>query len=360
MAKNNTTRTFLIARFSAIGDVALTIPVLYSVCRRNPATKFVFLTRKNLESIFINTPENLTVEGVDLDSPAFKGIFGMRRLTSAMYRKYRFSGFIDLHDVIRTRLIALFCRTRRIKVFRIDKGRREKRALTKKGKKNLYPIKPQVERYAETFLKADIPVGDLKNFKGVFGGRNLAPAEMFSRITTPKPNGKRWIAVAPFAAHTGKIYPPALMKEVVDALAAEKNTRLFLLGGGDGEQKILEEWAEGHGNITSLAGKRLGFASEMALLNHCDAALTMDSANMHLASLAMTPTVSVWGATHPYLGFYGFGKGNLTVHLPMRCRPCSVFGNRQCRLSPSAKYPPCLSDLSPALILSTLRQLLRD
>ena len=59
--------------------------------------------------------------------------------------------------------------------------------------------------------------------------------------------------------------------------------------------------------------------------------VTMDSANMHLATISSTPTVSIWGATHPYCGFKGWKQNDSDlIQLPMTCRPCSVFGSKQC------------------------------
>ncbi len=81
----------------------------------------------------------------------------------------------------------------------------------------------------------------------------------------------------------------------------------------------------------------------------------MDSANMHLAALAGTPTVSVWGATHPYCGFRGWRqKEELTVQLPMDCRPCSVFGNKPCLRGDYL----CLAAIKPELILNKVKNYL--
>lgn len=123
------------------------------------------------------------------------------------------------------------------------------------------------------------------------------------------------------------------MSLVVDTLSQRAGTRLFLFGGGGYERDILEEWACEHPhNVTSLAGKRYGFAKELALLSHCDVMLSMDSANMHLASLVELPVVSVWGATHPYCGFTGWHQNPANeVQADLPCRPCSVFGNKPCQ-----------------------------
>lgn len=167
--------------------------------------------------------------------------------------------------------------------------------------------------------------------------------------TSPRELGSQWIAVAPFAKHQGKIYPLGLMRTAIDKiLNARTDARIFLFGGGGYEQQVLEQWAHSQPDrITSLAGKRYGFARELALLADCDVMLSMDSANMHLASLVGLPVVSVWGATHPYCGFTGWHQSSeLEVQTDMDCRPCSVFGNKPCQRSDYA----CLRSIDPTAI----------
>ncbi len=60
--------------------------------------------------------------------------------------------------------------------------------------------------------------------------------------------------------------------------------------------------------------------------------LTMDSGNMHLASLVGTRVVSIWGATHPFAGFLGFGQSeDDCIQRDLPCRPCSIYGNKACK-----------------------------
>lgn len=322
--------TILVARFSAIGDVAMTVPVVYSACRCYPHLRFVVLTRPSMVPIFACAPSNLTVLGIDVKSKPYRGIRGMRRLAAEMRRTCAPAAFVDLHDVLRTRLLGLFLRLHGVPCKRIDKARSKRRALTRRADKVMLPLTGSRDRYAEAFARAGLPLEE--RFDGLYGGRGNAPAEAFAAITEPKPEGERWIGIAPFAAHEGKIYPPELMEQVVAALCAEPRVRVFLLGGGGHEQEVLSEWAGRYPAATCLAGKRHGFAAELALFNHLDCMLSMDSGNMHLAAIAATPTVSIWGATHPYCGFTAWRQtdGDF-IQLPVPCRPCSVFGNKPCQ-----------------------------
>lgn len=321
-------KNVLIARFSALGDVAMTVPVVYSACEAYPTVRFVIATQPVASSLFVNPPQNLTVVGVDVKQ-RYKGTHGIWRLMGDLRREYAIDAFIDLHDVIRTHIMGAYCRIHGIPMSRIDKGRSEKRELTRETGKNLHPLISTRQRYFDAFKRMGFDFGE--TFTSVYP--TGADTTLFADITKPKSGGERWIAIAPFAKHEGKIYPPGLMSLVVDTLSQRAGTRLFLFGGGGYERDILEEWACEHPhNVTSLAGKRYGFAKELALLSHCDVMLSMDSANMHLASLVELPVVSVWGATHPYCGFTGWHQNPANeVQTDLPCRPCSVFGNKPCQ-----------------------------
>lgn len=340
-------RNVLVARFSAIGDVAMTVPVLYSACRCYPEVKFHLISRPTMTSIFVNPPANLHLIGVDVKHD-YVGVSGMRRLLKELCDECHIDGFIDLHAVLRTYFLGAFCSLKGIPVTRINKGRSHKRALTRKRNKVMLPLISSRARYREAFYRMGLPLTE--KFEGLYGHGKAAP-ETFSGITPAKTVGQRWVGIAPFAKHKGKIYPPELMEQVVAKLSTDPSVKIFLFGGGDDERRQLGEWAQRYPRVTSLAEKRHGFPVEIALLSHLDVMLSMDSSNMHLASLVNIPVVSVWGATHPYCGFKGWRQSESdTVQLPMTCRPCSVFGNKPCH---RGDYQ-CLRAISPAMILGKL------
>ena len=84
--------------------------------------------------------------------------------------------------------------------------------------------------------------------------------------------------------------------------------------------------------------------------------ICMDSANMHFASLVGTPVLSIWGATHPYAGFYGYRQPmENAIQLPLPCRPCSVFGEKPCYRGDWA----CMDKILPEMILDKVNQILK-
>lgn len=346
---NPKSHRILIARFSALGDVAMTIPVVYSVCRTYPDKEFCMLTSRFAAALFINAPANLHIKGVETGN--YKGLLGIKRLADEVWTEFSPDTFADLHGVLRTYLLAFFLRFKGVKICHIDKGRSGKRALTRARDKRMLPQVSSRARYREVFFR--LGLGCEYKFASLFDGKGASSD--FSEISAPKHAGETWIAVAPFAKHKGKIYPVGQMKKVVEAIAGRPDTRIFLFGGGGNEQQILEKWADELTCATSLAGKRYGFLKELSLLSHCDVMVSMDSANMHLASLVGLPVVSIWGATHPYCGFMGWKQDeDNVVQLNMACRPCSVFGNKPCRTNDYY----CLNGIPPEMITDRINKVL--
>ncbi|KAA6328689.1 hypothetical protein EZS27_022447, partial [termite gut metagenome] len=130
--------------------------------------------------------------------------------------------------------------------------------------------------------------------------------------------------------------------------------KVFLFGGGKMEQQILDEWVMKYPPVVSMAGK-IKMENELILMSLLDVMLSMDSANMHLASLVNTPVVSVWGATHPYAGFMGWNQSAANcVQTDLICRPCSVFGNKKCCRGDYA----CLFGIKPETIIEKIQTII--
>ena len=348
--------TALLFRFSALGDVAMTVPALYDACRANPAVRFVMVTQGAGARLFAERPENLEVVAVDLRQ--YPGPAGMLRLWRRLRREWEPDTVLDLHDVLRTKMLRLFARLAGLRVERIRKGRAGKRALTRASHKILVPQKSGHERYRDVFRRAGIEAPES------FGGFRFASMPEALR----RPAGRRRLAVAPFAQHAGKIYPPELTEQVVAAFSSMPGWEVVLFGGGEKEMETFARWTARYDGVVTAAEliRRAGtlaplgspMEAEMAIMSGCEAMLSMDSANMHLASLAGTRTVSIWGATHPYTGFMGWRQSeDDAVQLPMACRPCSVFGNKPCRLGSERRTPtdcPCLSQIPPRMVIDRI------
>ena len=352
MDKHPKYRNVLIARFSALGDVAMTVPVVYSACRAFPQTRFVMITLQVASSLFVIPPENLVIIGVVV-LVKYHGPKGLLKLFRELRAEYDIDAFVDLHSVIRTHILSLYCRLWGVPVKRIRKGRGVKRELTRRHHKQLHQLCSSRDRYFDVFRRSGFDFGEA--FTSLFS--TPVDQQQFADITPPKKDGETWIAIAPFAIHAGKIYSTEKMAELVATLAARPATKIFLFGGGGDEQLKLREWAGQHDNVISMAEKRHGFPKELALLSCVDAMVSMDSANMHLASLVQVPVVSVWGATHPFCGFTGWKQSpDNAVQLDLDCRPCSVFGNKPCY---RGDYR-CLNGIAPEAIVRKVETVLKS
>ncbi|WP_426275067.1 glycosyltransferase family 9 protein [Chryseobacterium sp. S-02] len=294
-------------RFSAFGDVAMTAPVFREFLEQNPEVEIVMVSRKNFESLFADIP-NVIFKGINLDD--YKGFFGLNRLANELIKEFNPDLVANLHDVIRTKVLDKIYRRKGLKVLKIDKGKEEKERLTDVWNLNKVQLKKTVERYADVFREMGFEV-------------NL------SHRLRPVTNNKSGIGFAPFAQHRGKMLPLEKSYELARILAQKQ--KVYFFGGGKKETETLERWEREIPNTYSLSGK-LSFAEELNKISELELMISMDSANMHLASLMGTRCISVWGSTHPYAGFLGFGQSEDDVVQveDLTCRPCSVFGDKEC------------------------------
>lgn len=332
-------RNVLVMRLSALGDVAMTIPVLYPACRANPDTRFVMITKAWPASMFHDRPDNLMVVGIDVNKE-YKGLFGLIKLASHLRKQYNIDAVADLHSVMRTWIIGAWMKLCGIPVARLDKQRARRKALI--NHKSDEPVTPTHDRYRQVFQQLGIEVPD--DFTRLYDGKPLP----VSPIVLDKEPGQRWIAISPFSAHEGKVYPLKLMEQVIAQLSKRDNYWIFLMGGGKAEKIALRAIARNNERVISMAEIKHGFTDEYALFGKCDLMLTMDSANMHLASLMGLKAITIWGATAPACGFLGYGQDSgIDIQLDMDCRPCSIYGERDCRYGDYR----CLARITPEQVV---------
>jgi len=294
-------------RFSAFGDVAMTMPVFREFLEQNPSVEIVMVTRSNFEALFSDL-ERVTFKGIDLDD--YKGFLGLRKLAKELMDEFHPNYIADLHDVIRTKILDKIYIRKGHKVFKINKGKEEKEHLTDVWSLDKIQLKKTVERYADVF-------------------REMGFRVELSHQLRPRSNAKSGIGFAPFAQHKGKMLPLEKSFELVKILA--QKYPVYFFGGGKNETETLENWEQQIPNTKSLAGK-LNLYEELDKISQLQVMISMDSANMHLASIAGTRCISVWGSTHRYAGFLGFGQSEKDVVqiTDLTCRPCSVFGDKEC------------------------------
>jgi ADP-heptose:LPS heptosyltransferase len=207
------------------------------------------------------------------------------------------------------------------------------------------PLRRTTERYADVFRRLGFPF-DLKNSLTRIPSENEEHDPVLTFEKTQK-----WIGISPFARHPQKVYPLDKTETIVLKLA-EQGYKLFVFGGTDEEKQIAQSWEQKHENIVSLV-KKVNLQQELDFIARLDLMISMDSLGMHLSSLKGIPVVSVWGATHPFAGFLGYGQDiNDAVQIDLECRPCSVYGNKLCFRGDFA----CMTYLEESLIIDKVNE----
>lgn len=342
----------LIIRFSALGDVALMVPVVWSLAKQYPDLRITVLSRPFARTLFYDLAPNVNFMEADL-----KGEYhGMKGL-NALYRRLaakQFTKVADMHNVLRSEYLRLRFNLGRYRVEHINKHRNERRALVSQKNKQLVQLPTAFENYVDVLTRLGYPVK--LEFTSLFppegGNLNLLPA-----IVGPKKSFEQWIGIAPTAAHQGKMYPKELMHEVLLKLVKKyPHVRLFLFGRGKAENQLFNQWCQELPQCVDVGQHLENMHQELILMSHLNVMLSMDSANMHLASLTDTPVVSIWGATHPYAGFLGWNQPqeNILQVDDLDCRPCSIYGQKPCLRGDYA----CMNQITPDQVVRRISDII--
>lgn len=342
-------RNILVIRLSSMGDVALTIPVLEALISQNDNLKVSVLTRAVFNPLFCKLPVQLI--NPDLKA-THKGLIGLYRLSKEIKQKASWEAVFDLHDVLRTKILRFLFKRMGIKVFAFDKGRAEKKKLTRKNNKVFKPLESTLERYAKAFRDYGLALS-LDQAKPLTNSYKLSDR---SRQILGDQNKKKF-GIAPFAKHRQKMYPLEKMENIIKEIASSE-IDVYLFGGGEEEKKQAERIVAENDHVISVVGK-FPLEEELALMEQMEVMLSMDSANMHLASLVGTKVFTIWGGTHINAGFSPFlqGSDEQIIQVPVEelpCRPCSVFGDKPCYRGDWA----CMNLIEEETVLSKLQNYL--
>ncbi|WP_396186409.1 glycosyltransferase family 9 protein [Flavobacterium sp.] len=314
-------------RLSAMGDVAMTVPVLRAFVAQHSEIKVTVISRPFFKPLFEGIP-NVSFFEFD-EKQRHKGFFGLLRLFQDL-KALHIDAFADLHNVLRSKVVRTLFALSGKKTAQVDKARAEKALLTRAENKIFKPLTTIFERHTKVFEELGFTV-DLSNPK--FPEKAVLDAEIIQVIgRNPIAIGTKLIGIAPFAQYKSKVYPLDLMQEVIDQLASTKAHKILLFGGGKKEIKLLDLLSKNRDNVVNIAGQ-LNFQQELQLISNIDVMLSMDSGNAHIAAMLGVKVITLWGATHPFTGFLPFNQPlenalvsdrNLFPKLPT-----SVYGNKK-------------------------------
>lgn len=330
-----------------MGDVVLLVPVIRSLVETYSDVEVTVVTRPKFASFFTDI-ERVIPFPADVDY-TYNGIFGMRELFRKLLRKGDYEVVMDMHDHIRTMAMRALFKLFGTNVVVFNKGRADKKQFTKKENKDITPLPHTVERYREAFEKAGFPVNIVRppyiNLKT--SAREETQKWLDDNNITK--TGK-WIGIAPFAMHKSKIWPLGNYEKVMRQIMQDGPAQFFLFGGGENEIKFFKELKALFPENSYVVAGQLKMKQELALMEKLDLMLCTDSSNMHLAAMMNVPLISIWGGTHPDVGFGPYGKSNESIiqisreELP--CRPCSVYGRETCFRGDFA----CLNRITPEAV----------
>lgn len=339
----------VVYRFSAMGDVAMLLPVLRGLLASNNNVEIYLVTRGSFSPLFAGI-DRLHIIEADFKGK-HKGLGGLAKLVSeiklAVKKPYL---VVDLHNVLRTKVLDLAFRLSGKRVVVFDKGRNAKKRAIKTKSFNGLPH--TIERYCKPFLSLGFVFEPYKPPVLNISSTAENNADSFIRKYNSKSTK---LAIAPFAKHQQKCWGMDKIEELIRLVNENVDCSVFLLGGGNNEEVQLKELASKFSNCI-VAANKLSLDSELALISKMNAVIAMDSANMHFAALTGTPTISIWGATHPALGFSAYAQPESNTIMcanndkDVKCRPCSVYGNKPC----SCGDMRCMTKISAKTVFDIL------
>ncbi len=335
----------LLVRFSAIGDLLLTTPLIRTLRARYPDARLTFVTRQRFASLLCdNRHLNEIVELPDGES--------VWRLAGQLKGR-RFTHRLDLHGSLRSRAL----RTLVPGAWTGYSKRRLARALLIRTKQDRYRDEvPVAERYFEAARAAGLdvqPDGSGLELTPSSSARDAADAWL---AASGARGDRPVVALAPGAAHATKRWPADHWRALASRLLAA-DLDLVLVGGPDDRAT-----AAGIGSsIGPTTGGRLVDATGALALQETGAVLARaaalvsgDTGIMHMATAVGTPVVALFGPTVGQFGFFPYRARATVLERDLHCRPCSAQGGTICPLG----HHRCLGEILPDAVFAAVSQAL--
>ena len=328
-----------------MGDVAMTVPVLRAFVLQYPEVKITVVSRPFFKPFFDAIP-NVSFFGIDVND-RHKGFLGLIKLFLDL-KKLNIDAVADLHNVIRSKAIRKLFLLSGKKVAASNKGRADKKALTRAENKIFKPLKTMFNVHCDTFKELGF---DIILNNPTFPNKAILSEKIISIIGN---KNEKWIGIAPFAQYESKVYPLDLMQETINDLSKNHDCKIFLFGGGNKEIEVLDSLSKGNKSVINSAGK-ITFQEELDLISNLDIMLSMDSGNAHIAAMLGVKVISLWGATHPFAGFSPFNQPLENALVSDREKypllPTSVYGNKIV-----SGYEDAMRTILPETILNKIQK----
>ncbi len=321
---------FLIIRFSSIGDIVLTSPVVRCLKTQFPEVEVHFLTKKRNADLLQANPY---IDQIQLLDDSLSDT--IQRLKTEKY-----DYVIDLHNNLRSLRVKLGLKARSYSFNKLN----FRKILLTRFNINTMPEGHIVDRNMETLRSFNI-VNDGK------GLNHFIPEEdEFPLMELPEPFKNGYVALVLAGTYFTKRMPVAKYRKLI----SESNIPFVLLGG-KGERASaagILEWNTG--NVVDFTGK-LRINQSASLVKNARLVIANDTGLMHIAAAFHKTILSVWGNTTPELGMYPYlpGEGSEILEVKgLPCRPCSKLGYHEC----PKKHFSCMNDIPEERIISWVKR----
>lgn len=329
----------LVVRFSAIGDILLTSPLLRAIRTRYPGARITVLTKRQYLPLLSDNPNVNEIFGV---SPS-----DSLRQVVAQIRDVHYTHILDLQGGLRTAALRFFARG----PWWGYSNQRVARELLIRTKHNAYSEHlPVAERYFEAARDLGVePDGGPPEFflnpvEEEKAGAWLARAG----VGTKRP----LVAIAPGAAHATKRWPGDHWVKLVRSIV-HTGADVVVVGGPDDSAIGAELAARAGTHVASAAGE-LSLQGSGAVIKRSAALISGDTGVMHMATGLGVPVVALFGPTVRQFGFFPYNARATVVERHLPCRPCSSHGGRDCPL----QHHLCMREIQPDMVFTALTRTL--
>ncbi len=324
----------LLVRFSSIGDILLTTPLVRALARRHPEARLVYVTKRALAPLVADNPHLSAVVALEPGEPLRHFARRLRALAP--------THGLDLHGSLRSLALRALVPCR----WSGYRKRKLARTLLIATKLDCYgrPV-PVAERYFEAARRLDArPDGGPPEF-GLSRGAAARVAEWLAERGL---DGAAIAALAPGAAHATKRWPVAHWAALAGLLRAAGYAPVIV--GGPEDRGLAQQLA---GSAAASAAGELSLQETGALLARARVVVSGDTGVMHMATAVGTPVVALFGPTVAQFGFFPYRARAQVLERALDCRPCSTTGTAACPLG----HHRCLADIAPAEVAAAVERL---
>ena len=321
---------FLIIRFSSIGDIVLTSPVVRILKAQFQDAEIHFLTKKRNEDLLIANPH---VDKIQLYESSLS-----ETIRSLKLEKYDY--IIDLHNNFRSLRVKAALRVKSY-------------SFNKLNIRKMLFIKLNINTLPKTHI-VDRNLATLRSFNIINDGKGLdyfiPPEDEFPIAELPPTFRNGYVALVLAGTYTTKRIPAEKYRSLISGTNVP-----FLLLGGKSERaaaNTILEWNTQ--NVIDFTGK-LRINQSASLIKNAQLVISNDTGLMHIAAAYRKKILSIWGNTSPELGMYPYlpGAGSEILEVKgLSCRPCSKLGFSEC----PKKHFRCMNEIPEERIVDWVRR----